>query len=225
MRKKLRAKQLVYAFESVVRVPRLTGDSIAVGNVLTGGPESDGNIRLSEFFSGSKSVSLEIGMGKGQFLTELAKRRPDEYFLGLEVKEERVLSAARKIDRLGLKNIKLILVDARRLDDLGFDGDIDTIYLNFSDPWPKKRHYKRRFTSPRYLEIYRKVLNDGGRLILKTDNRGLFNYSVDILRHEGWTLEIVDEDYHSPAGLVTEFEQKFLNRGLKIYYLEARYEV
>jgi tRNA (guanine-N7-)-methyltransferase len=204
MRSKLQAKELVKSFETVLRVDSLVKDS----------PD------WNKLFD-SRRVSVEIGMGKGRFVTTLASERSDEFFLGLEVKEERVLSAAEKASDLGLKNVRFLLGHADDLGGVGLDDKIDTIYLNFSDPWPKKRHVKRRLTCPRFLEIYKRLMVSGGRLVMKTDNEILFDYSLEVLPENGWKILTEERDHKSRAELVTEFEQRFLDQNLPIYYLDA----
>ena len=170
---------------------------------------------------GGRSCSLEIGMGKGRFLTETARRASDEFFIGVDVKEERVLSAAKKIDQLKLENVRLILGDADMISGVIEPGVIDVIYLNFSDPWPKKKHAKRRFSSPKYLEMYRRLLRPDGRVVMKTDNLRLFEYSLEQMSECGWNVVTIDRDHRSPEHLVTEFEKRFLEKKLPIYFVEA----
>ncbi|ANR70672.1 tRNA (guanosine(46)-N7)-methyltransferase TrmB [Selenomonas sp. oral taxon 126] len=173
----------------------------------------------SETFGREASLHVEIGVGKGDFLTELAAQSPDVNYVGLEMQQGVLYFAARKAAERGLKNLRLVVFDAARLTELFAPREVDRIYLNFSDPWPKARHAKRRLTSPLFLARYRTVLKADGELRFKTDNMGLFDYSLETMAAQGWHLSDVTHDLHALGeadNIMTEYERKFSARGAKI---------
>ncbi len=179
----------------------------------------------SETFGREASLHVEIGVGKGDFLTELAAQSPDVNYVGLEMQQGVLYFAARKAAERGLKNLRLVVFDAARLTELFAPREVDRIYLNFSDPWPKARHAKRRLTSPLFLAHYRTVLKADGELRFKTDNMGLFDYSLETMAAQGWHLSDVTHDLHALGeadNIMTEYERKFSARGAKIGRLVAR---
>ena len=179
----------------------------------------------SETFGREASLHVEIGVGKGVFLTELAAQSPDVNYVGLEMQQGVLYFAARKAAERGLKNLRLVVFDAARLTELFAPREVDRIYLNFSDPWPKARHAKRRLTSPLFLARYRTVLKVDGELRFKTDNMGLFDYSLETMAREGWQLSRVTHDLHALGeedNIMTEYERKFSARGAKIGRVVAR---
>ena len=179
----------------------------------------------SETFGREASLHVEIGVGKGDFLTELAAQSPDVNYVGLEMQQGVLYFAARKAAERGLKNLRLVVFDAARLTELFAPREVDRIYLNFSDPWPKARHAKRRLTSPLFLARYRTVLKADGELRFKTDNMGLFDYSLETMAAQGWHLSDVTHDLHALGeadNIMTEYEHKFSARGAKIGRLVAR---
>lgn len=179
----------------------------------------------SETFGREASLHVEIGVGKGDFLTELAAQSPDVNYVGLEMQQGVLYFAARKAAERGLKNLRLVVFDAARLTELFAPREVDRIYLNFSDPWPKARHAKRRLTSPLFLARYRTVLKADGELRFKTDNMGLFDYSLETMAAQGWHLSDVTHDLHALGeadNIMTEYERKFSARGAKIGRLVAR---
>ena len=181
--------------------------------------------RWAETFGRTAPLHIEIGVGKGDFLTELAARNPGVNYVGLEAQQGVLYFAARKAAERGLKNIRLLVFDAAHLTELFAPGEVDRIYLNFSDPWPKKRHAKRRLTSEVFLMRYRAVLRADGEIHFKTDNEGLFSYSLETMERRGWQLSHVTHDLHALAGpdnIMTEYERKFSARGAKIGRLIAR---
>ena len=179
----------------------------------------------AETFGRSAPLHVEIGVGKGGFLTELAAQSPNVNYVGLEAQQGVLYFAARKAAERGLKNVRLVVFDAARLTELFAPAEVDRIYLNFSDPWPKARHAKRRLTSPLFLARYRAVLRADGELRFKTDNMGLFDYSLETMAAEGWHLSEVTHDLHALGeadNIMTEYERKFSARGAKIGRLVAR---
>lgn len=173
-----------------------------------------------------KPLHIEIGMGKGQFLSTLAQQNPDIYFLGIERYASVLLRAVQKQEELQLPNLCFLCIDAAELESFFAPGEVDRIYLNFSDPWPKDRHAKRRLTSAQFLAHYRKVLSPDGYLAFKTDNRGLFDFSVNEIQNAGWELSDVTYDlHHSPfakGNVMTEYEEKFSKKGNPICRLVAK---
>lgn len=178
-------------------------------------------------FGNSNPIHLEIGMGKGKFLHEMAKNNPNINFIGIEQYESVLVRAVEKVNVEPLPNLRLICGYAENLEDI-FNHEISCIYLNFSDPWPKKRHAKRRLTSPRFLDIYENIFESeilGGekRIIQKTDNLILFASSLKNLNNYGYKFEEVSLDLASTdiPNVETEYEQKFKSQGIKINYLKA----
>jgi len=177
----------------------------------------------NKYFNNENPIYIEIGMGKGDFIIENAKRYPDINFIGIEKYDSVIVRAIQKSNELELNNLKIVRIDANKLNDI-FLKEIDTIYLNFSDPWPKDRHAKRRLTSPEFLKIYDNIFKDTKKIIMKTDNMDLFNYSLDSLTLHGYEiiyktndLNCLDED-----NIMTEYETKFFNKGIKINKLIAK---
>ena len=178
----------------------------------------------TETFGRTAPLHVEIGVGKGDFLTELAARNPNVNYVGLEAQQGVLYFAARKAAARELPNVRLLIFDAAHLTELFDSGEVDRIYLNFSDPWPKARHAKRRLTSEVFLARYAAVLKEGGAIHFKTDNAGLFAYSLETMEREGWLLSHVTHDLHAlaePDNIMTEYERKFSARGAKIGRLVA----
>lgn len=182
----------------------------------------------SVFPDAGKPLHLEIGTGKGQFIMELATRNPDINYLGIERYSSVLLRACQKMDEMEtpLPNLKFICCDAEVLPDYLNEGDVERIYLNFSDPWPKDRHAKRRLTSSRFLARYDKFLKHGGEVRFKTDNKDLFDFSVEEFKNNNWNLTAVTYDLHNDSALsagniMTEYEERFSREGVKINMLIA----
>ncbi len=178
--------------------------------------------KYKSIFKNNNPIHIEIGMGKGDFIISLAKKNPNINFIGIEKYESVMVRAIEKLNNLNLNNLKLIRIDAINLDKV-FNKEIDTIYLNFSDPWPKNRHEKRRLTSSVFLNIYDNLFKDTRHIIQKTDNINLFAYSIVSLSNYGYifnkvSLDLENEDIDNT---LTEYEKKFINMGVKINYLDA----
>lgn len=176
----------------------------------------------SEIFKNNNPIHLEIGMGKGNFIIDKATKNPNINFIGVERYESVLCRALEKLEDKQLPNVRIICVDAINLGDI-FDKEIDTIYLNFSDPWPKKRHAKRRLTSHVFLPVYDKVFRNEKVIIQKTDNVGLFESSLVSLSTYGYTIEEISLDLASTGmeNSLTEYEAKFMSQGIRINYLKA----
>lgn len=178
--------------------------------------------KWSKLFNNSHPIHLEIGMGKGKFLLENALNNPHINYLGIEKYDSVILRAIEKTNDLELNNLYLIRMDARLIEEV-FSHEIDCIYLNFSDPWPKERHSKRRLTSIPFLERYDKIFKKKKHIIMKTDNLPLFNFSISSLRDYGYQIVALSYDLHKDKEniITTEYEDKFVSQGIEINYLEA----
>ena len=171
----------------------------------------------------NKKTYLEIGMGKGDFIIANAKRYPNINFIGVEKYDSVLVRAIEKIDE-DLPNLKLLRLDANTIDTV-FNKNIDLIYLNFSDQWPKKRHALRRLTSPIFLEKYDKIFKKDAHIIMKTDNRKLFEYSLKSLTDYGYKIEDISLDLHNdeyPDNIMTEYEQRFVSLNKNIYMVNVK---
>ena len=176
-----------------------------------------------ELFGNDAPIHLEIGTGKGQFLILTAKTYPDINFIGVEMKESILVRAIQKVSDKNITNLKFMVWDAFALDKV-FDYEISTIYLNFSDPWPKKKHHKRRLTSPLFLNVYDKLFLTTPTIIQKTDNTDLFISSIIYLCNHGYKIEEYSLDLEKEENIfniATEYEEKFMKNGVKINYLKA----
>lgn len=182
--------------------------------------------KWNTFFKNDNPIHIEIGMGKGKFITTLASLNPNINYIGIEMYSSVLYRAIEKRQETDLPNLYFIRMDAKNLCDVFDENEIDQIYLNFSDPWPKDRHAKRRLTSPIFLALYDKVLNAKGVVCFKTDNRNLFDYSVETIGStEPWKLKDVTYDLHSSefatGNVMTEYEEKFSAKGMPIHRLVA----
>ena len=179
--------------------------------------------KWKDLFGNNKPIKIEIGMGKGDFIIENALKYPNINFIGIEKYDSVIVRAIQKSNELELDNLKLVRIDALNIDSI-FEKEVDTIYLNFSDPWPKDRHAKRRLTSPIFLEKYNNIFKDSKCIIMKTDNIDLFNYSIESLKEYGYDIKYVTNDLQSENkndNIMTEYEKKFVKLGVKINKLEA----
>ena len=179
----------------------------------------------NKFFGNNNPIYVEIGMGKGDFIIENAKRYKDINFIGIEKFDSVIVRAIQKSNELELDNLKIVRVDANKLEEI-FDKEIDTIYLNFSDPWTKDRHAKRRLASEVFLNFYDKIFLERNRIVMKTDNINLFNYSLESLVNHGYDIlyKTNDLDCLNEDNIMTEYEKRFYNLGVKINKLEATKE-
>ncbi len=174
---------------------------------------------FAENSSIDKKLFVELGTGKGDFISQLAEINPDIYFVGLEMEATVVYAAARKIREKGLKNVRLIVFDINDIDKIFAENEIDRIYINFCDPWPKKRHAKRRLTHNRFLEKYRYLLKSNGEIQFKTDNRGLFDFSLEQFEIANLKVSEITYDLHlnEPVdNIQTEYEKKFSAQNVPI---------
>lgn len=174
-------------------------------------------------FNNDNPIHLEIGSGRGKFITTLAKENPSINYISIEMKEDIFISAVKKADSEGLKNIFFIWGSVELLDYYFDDSELDRIYINFCDPWPKKRYAKRRLTHRAFLELYNKKLDDG-EIFFKTDNRDLFQFSLNEFLDQKWNLKNISLNLAHDTeikNITTEYEDYFTNLGMPIYRLEA----
>ena len=180
-------------------------------------------------FENNNSIHVEIGTGKGRFITELAKRNPNINYIGIEAYDSVIVSALDRLIEANLPNLKLIKRNAKEILSFFAPGEISRIYLNFSDPWPKKRHEKRRLTYRKFLEMYEQILIPGGEIHLKTDNQGFFEYSIVSFSQYGCKIKAINLDLHNdPANednIMTEYEEKFSAKGNRIYRCEVQFPI
>lgn len=182
--------------------------------------------KWNSFFQNKFPIHIEIGMGKGKFIHTLAEMNPDINYIGIEMYSSVLYRAIEKQQENEMTNLRFIRMDAKNLCDIFDENEIDRIYLNFSDPWPKERHAKRRLTSPLFLASYDKILNRDGVVCFKTDNRALFDYSVETIEEsKQWNLRDVTYDLHNSIymedNVMTEYEERFSSKGMPIHRLIA----
>lgn len=177
--------------------------------------------KWNSLFDNSNPIYIEIGMGKGKFIVENAINNPNINYIGIE-KVDNVLARALPNIPVGLTNLKILRLNAQEID-LCFNKEVDLVYLNFSDPWPKSRHADRRLTSKIFLEKYDKIFKGEPSIELRTDNYNLFRYSIETLSQYGYGLYDVSFDLHNEVTdlITTEYEDKFVSNGDNIYYLHA----
>ena len=177
--------------------------------------------KWNSLFDNSNPIYIEIGMGKGKFIVENAINNPNINYIGIE-KVDNVLARALPNIPVELNNLKILRLNAQDID-LCFNKEVDLVYLNFSDPWPKSRHADRRLTSKIFLEKYDKIFKGGPSIQLRTDNYNLFKYSIESLSQYGYGLYDVSFDLHNEVSdlITTEYEDKFVSNGDNIYYLHA----
>lgn len=179
--------------------------------------------KWKKVFGNDNPIHIEIGMGKGKFIFEHALRDKDINFIGIEKFDSVMVRAIEKLEDVELDNLKLIRTDALKIDEI-FDKEIDTIYLNFSDPWPKNRHEDRRLSSEIFLKKYDNVFKSAKSIIMKTDNRKLFEFSLISFVNHGYKIEKISLDLHNDDykdNIETEYETKFSNLGQNIYMVKV----
>lgn len=172
----------------------------------------------NKVFNNDNNIEIEIGMGKGKFIIEKAIQNPNVNFIGIEKYDSPLVSAVKKLEELELNNLRLVCIDALGIEEI-FDHEIDKIYLNFSDPWPKKRHVKRRLTSSVFLNKYESLFKNEKRIEMKTDNDGLYDYSCESFIENGYDIVKTDTNYLDT--IRTEYEDKFIGLGKNINYISV----
>jgi len=183
--------------------------------------------KWQELFGNRNPIHIEIGTGKGKFISEMAKRNPDINYIGIELSKKVIVSALEKCLVDDIINLKLLHINAEDMMDYFADGEVALIYLNFSDPWPKTRHEKRRLTHHRFLKNYQMILPKNGEIHFKTDNRGLFEYSLVSFNQFGLKLNAVSFNLHEDDcsdNVMTEYEAKFSAKGYPIYRAEVQFQ-
>lgn len=183
--------------------------------------------RWQEFFENDNPIQIEVGMGKGRFLMELARRNPRINYIGIEKFSSVLFRAIQKQEEVNLANLKFIRMDAEEICNVFAEDEVEKIYLNFSDPWPKDRHQKRRLTSRVFLARYHQFLRGDGNVEFKTDNRPLFDFSLAEAEEAGWKLEAVTYNLHEDSqmnqgNIMTEYEERFSEMGNPIYKMVLR---
>ena len=180
--------------------------------------------KWKEVFGNDHPVHIEVGMGKGRFIMDMARLHPENNYIGIEMYDSVLLRAVQKREKMEeeLPNLYFVRMDARILPEVFEKGEVDRIYLNFSDPWPKDRHAKRCLTSRQFLERYSEILDSQGRVEFKTDNSGLFEFSLEEVKEAGWILEAYTFDLHHEkemmeGNVMTEYEEKFSSMGNPIH--------
>ena len=181
-----------------------------------------------QIFGNNNPIFIEVGMGKGQFITSLAALHPEINYIGIEKYSSVLIRAIEKQEELQLPNLKVFFALTQNIFLIFFaPGEIAHIYLNFSDPWPKDRHAKRRLTSSRFLGLYDQILADGGIVEFKTDNQPLFDFSLESVKESGWTLLMQTRDLHhsefAEGNIMTEYERNFSEKGQVIYSAWVRF--
>ncbi|EGQ1310653.1 tRNA (guanosine(46)-N7)-methyltransferase TrmB [Staphylococcus pseudintermedius] len=182
--------------------------------------------QVSEWFERQQPIHIEVGSGMGKFITTLAQQNPHINYVAIERDKNVMIRVLDKVREHNLTNIKLLCNDAVILTNYFRQGEVDRIYLNFSDPWPKKRHAKRRLTYRSFLALYQQILREDGELHFKTDNRGLFAYSLESMSQFGMYFTKINLNLHQEDegdNIPTEYEHKFAEKGSRIYRMEAKF--
>lgn len=208
-------------------------EAVEKSNICVCEPEVKG-MDWANLFSNNAPIHIEIGMGKGRFITGLAQRNPEINYIGIERYESVMIRALQKLEEMpkndgafAIPNLRLACCDANDILEIFGENQIDRIYLNFSDPWPKERHAKRRLTSSLFLEKYYHILSKSGRIEFKTDNRGLFDFSVETINDDPYfaiseiTYDLHNDPVMNEGNIMTEYEEKFSSQGNPIYKLIA----
>ena len=179
-----------------------------------------------EVFGNNNKICLELGMGRGSFIIEMAKKHPNINFIGLELDINQTATAIKNVEKEKITNLKMICADANEIPNM-FGKEIDTIYLTFSEPWPKEKDAKKRFTSVNYLKLYDRIFKKNKHIIMKTDNKILFASALDSLSDYWYTFNRVSLDLHSDERhiedeeIVTDFERQYIKEKRPIYYVDA----
>lgn len=201
------------------------GEAVAASTYVVQEPEQQAG-NWNTLFGNTNPIHIEIGMGKGRFLMTLARQNPGINYVGIERYSSVLIRALQKMETEPLSNLLFLCIDAGCLEQIFAPGEAGRIYLNFSDPWPKDRHARRRLTSPEYLSRYRKVLDGSGHVEFKTDNEALFDFSLESIEAAGWKLAGCTRNLHldpemNAGNVMTEYEEKFSAKGNPIYKLIA----
>ncbi len=182
--------------------------------------------KWKELFGNDNPIHIEVGTGKGQFLVGMATLHPDINYIGIEKYDSVLITAMERVKESKQANVKFLNEDVGELLDFFGEKEVDRVYINFTDPWPKNRHEKRRLTYKGFLHLYEQILKGNGQVHLKTDNQGLFEYSLESFADYGMTLHQVSLDLHRShfeGNVMTEYEEKFSKKGMRIYRCEAQF--
>ncbi|WP_096202633.1 tRNA (guanosine(46)-N7)-methyltransferase TrmB [Bacillus sp. FJAT-45350] len=177
-------------------------------------------------FENNNPIHIEVGTGKGQFLTGMGQANPDINYIGIEKYDSVIITALERVKDNNIQNVKFLNEDVAELTIFFAEGELERVYINFTDPWPKNRHEKRRLTYEAFLKLYEQVMGEKGEIHFKTDNQGLFEYSLHSFSKYGLILNNVSLDLHKSdfeGNIMTEYEQKFSEKGMRIYRCEAQY--
>lgn len=204
----------------IMRLRNVKGASEVIKNslyIIDNYHDYCGNFK--SLFGNDNPIHIEIGMGKGDFIIGMALQYPDINFIGIEKFDSVIVRAVQKLNELNIKNLRLIRMDALEIDSV-FSKEIDCIYLNFSDPWPKERHAKRRLTSDSFLARYDSIFVSDKKIVMKTDNRKLFEFSIMSFNNYGYLIDMISLDLYNDDlsfNVQTEYEKKFVLNGDRIY--------
>lgn len=182
--------------------------------------------KWNEIFGNHNPIHIEVGTGKGQFLTGMSELHPDINYIGVEKYDSVIITALERIQEAKVSNFKLLNEDVINISNFFSQGEVDRVYINFTDPWPKNRHEKRRLTHEGFLKMYQEILKKNGEIHFKTDNQGLFEYSLHSFSKYGMILNNVSLDLHKSeieGNVMTEYEEKFSQKGMRIYRCEAQF--
>lgn len=199
--------------------PELEGDS----RVVVRPTEKKGT--WNEEFGNSNPIHLELGCGRGKFITEKAEQFPNINFVAVDLKDEVLIYVLQKLREKEITNVRIVPMNISFIGDVFETDEISKIYINFCNPWPKERHKKRRLTHSKFLEIYKKFIKSNTEIWFKTDDRGLFDESQEYFKESGFSLEYITYDLHKSDfkdNVMTEYETKFTNLGMKTMFLIAR---
>ncbi|ARK31764.1 tRNA (guanosine(46)-N7)-methyltransferase TrmB [Halalkalibacter krulwichiae] len=183
--------------------------------------------KWNKLFNNNNPIHVEVGTGKGQFLIGMSKLHPEVNYIGIEKYDSVLITALERAIETNQDNLKFLNEDVSEILDFFEEGEIDRVFINFTDPWPKNRHEKRRLTYKGFLKLYEEILNEKGEIHFKTDNQGLFEYSLESLSGYGMSLHNVSLDLHKSkieGNVMTEYEEKFSRKGMRIYRCEASFK-
>lgn len=182
--------------------------------------------KWSEIFGNDNPIHIEVGTGKGKFVIGMGQANPSINYIGIEKYDSVIITAMERVIESGATNVKLLNQDVNELTSFFAEDEVERVYINFTDPWPKNRHEKRRLTYESFLALYEQVLPKHGEIHFKTDNQGLFEYSLHSFSKYGLLLKNISLDLHNSdieGNIMTEYEQKFSEKGMRIYRCEAQY--
>ena len=189
-------------------------------NLLIKNPK-DFKGKWNEVFKNNNEICLELGCGKGKFISEIAQKYPNKNFVAMDLRYEVLVYVKRKCEEFNLKNVRILSFDINNIDEIFEENEVSDIYLNFSAPWPKSRHHKRRLTYPPFLKKYSSIMKKGSKIYFKTDHEDFFLHSIDYINQSDFKILFKTMDLHNEniENIFTEYEEKFSNKGMKIMSL------